>query len=236
MRVLYIEDDDILAQFVQIGLKPHGFVVDHVSNAEDGRAALATINYDAILLDLNLPDADGISLLKKLRMERNSTPILILSSRGRTDERVAGLHAGADDYLPKPFEIGELAARLHAVSRRSRLLNDELSCGNLTFSPTKQTASVMGKTLPLRRRETAVLSCLLRGMGRPVSKSFIEDQLYSFGEEVASNSVEVHVHNLRKQLSVAGATVRIETRRGIGYVLSEDHRDCEKKPINPPSH
>src|SRR4051812_15310264 len=114
MRVLYIEDDDILAQFVQVGLKPQGFVVDHVPNAEDGRAALATTNYDAILLDLNLPDADGISLLRKLRTERNSTPILILSSRGRTDERITGLHAGADDYLPKPFEIGELAARLYA--------------------------------------------------------------------------------------------------------------------------
>jgi len=221
MRVLYIEDDDILAQFVQVGLKPQGFVVDHVPNAEDGRAALATTNYDAILLDLNLPDADGISLLRKLRTERNSTPILILSSRGRTDERITGLHAGADDYLPKPFEIGELAARLYAVSRRSKMLNDEFSCGNLTFVPAEQTASVMGKTLPLRRREVAVLSCLLRGVGRPVSKSFIEDQMYSFGEEVASNSVEVHIHNLRKQLAAAGATVRIETRRGIGYVLSE---------------
>jgi DNA-binding response OmpR family regulator len=230
MRLLYIEDDDILAQFVQIGLKPHGFVVDHVPNAEDGRAALSTISYDAILLDLNLPDADGISLLKKLRAERNSTPILILSSRGRTDERVTGLHAGADDYLPKPFEVGELAARLHAVARRSKLLNAELSCGNLTFLPAEQTASVAGKTLPLRRRETAVLSCLLRSAGRPVSKSFIEDQLYSFGEEVASNSVEVHIHNLRKQLAAAGATVRIETRRGIGYVLSEDRAGCELKP------
>jgi len=229
MRVLYIEDDDILAQFVQVGLKPQGFVVDHVPNAEDGRVALATTNYDAILLDLNLPDADGISLLRKLRTERNSTPILILSSRGRTDERITGLHAGADDYLPKPFEIGELAARLYAVSRRSKMLNDEFSCGNLTFVPAEQTASVMGKTLPLRRREVAVLSCLLRGVGRPVSKSFIEDQLYSFGEEVASNSVEVHIHNLRKQLAGAGATIRIETRRGIGYVLSEDCQDSKPK-------
>jgi two-component system response regulator TctD len=178
---------------------------------------------------LSLPDADGIFLLKKFRAQRNSTPILILSSRGRTDERVAGLHAGADDYLPKPFDVEELAARLHAISRRSKLLNDEFSCGNLTFLPTEQTASVMEKTLPLRRRETAVLSCLLRSVGRPVSKSFIEDQLYSFGEEVASNSVEVHIHNLRKQLAAAGATVRIETRRGVGYVLSEDRPDCELK-------
>jgi DNA-binding response OmpR family regulator len=227
MRILYIEDDDILAQYVQIGLKPTGFAVDRVTNAEDGRLALSAVAYDAVLLDLNLPDADGITLLKKLRAERNTTPILILSSRRRTDERITGLHAGADDYLPKPFEVGELAARLHAVTRRSRRFSSDLACGNLTFMPEDQTASVMGQPLRLRRREAAVLGCLLRNSGRAVSKPAIEEQLYAFGEEVASNSVEVHVHNLRKQLAGAGATVRIETRRGIGYILVEVPADQE---------
>jgi DNA-binding response OmpR family regulator len=229
MRVLYIEDDYVLAQFVQVGLKPHGFAVDRVENAEDGLAAVA---YDAILLDLNLPDTDGITLLKKLRSERNPTPIVILSSRGQTAERITGLHAGADDYLPKPFEIGELVARLYAVSRRSKQLHGDLSCGNLTFMPAEQTASVAGQPLRLRRREAAVLGCLLSSAGRAVSKSVIEERLYSFGEEVASNSVEVHIHNLRKHLASAGATAHIETRRGIGYILVERRKDHEPRPGN----
>jgi DNA-binding response OmpR family regulator len=220
MRVLYIEDEKVLADLVQKSLKLKGFAVDHVVTAEDGLTALDVAEYDAILLDLNLPDADGIEVLKRLRAKRNNAPVLILSARRDTDQRIHGLDAGADDYLPKPFQIPELAARLRALARRPRrLLGTELTCGNLIYVPAEHTAIVDGKQIPLPRRVAMVLEHLIRNAGYPVSKSVLEDKLYSFGEEVASNSVEVHVHALRKRLTEAGANVRVVTRRGIGYVL-----------------
>jgi two-component system, OmpR family, response regulator len=227
--ILIVDDDRDIRSLLADYLEANGY---RALAAADGTAMWKILDEsrpDLIVLDLNLPGDDGLTLCRKLRAH-STMPVIMLTARSEPLDRILGLEMGADDYLPKPFEVGELAARLHAVARRSKLLNAELSCGNLTFLPAEQTASVAGKTLPLRRRETAVLSCLLRSAGRPVSKSFIEDQLYSFGEEVASNSVEVHIHNLRKQLAAAGATVRIETRRGIGYVLSEDRAGCELKP------
>jgi DNA-binding response OmpR family regulator len=220
MRVLCIEDDRIVARIVELGLKPLGFAVDCVTTAEDGEAALSAISYDAVILDRQLPDADGMTVLKRLRSQRNTTPILILSSRSRTDDRIVGLNAGADDYLPKPFDVVELAARLHALARRpSQMLDPELTCANLVLQPANHTALVNGETLPLPRREASVLEHLLRSSGRAVAKSAIEDRLYAFDEEVSSNSVEVHIHHLRKRLSNAGARVRIKTLRGTGYML-----------------
>jgi DNA-binding response OmpR family regulator len=220
MRVLYIEDEKVLANLVRMSLKPLGFAVDHMETADDGLAALDATNYDAVLLDLNLPDEDGIQVLRRLRARRDDTPVLILSARRNTDQRILGLDAGADDYLPKPFQIPELAARLRALARRPRkLLGTELACGNLVYLPAEHTALVDGTPVPLPRRVASVLEHLIRNVGRPVSKSALEDKLYSYGEEVASNSVEVHVHALRKRLAAAGASVRVETRRGTGYVL-----------------
>jgi DNA-binding response OmpR family regulator len=220
MRVLCIEDDDIIARIVELGLKPLGFAVDRVPTAEDGEAALAVVSYEAIILDLHLPDTDGMTVLKRLRARRNTTPILILSSRSRTGDRIEGLNAGADDYLPKPFDVVELAARLQALARRpSQMLNPELVCANLVLQPANHTVMVNGEPLPLPRREASVLEHLLRNPSRVVAKSAIEDRLYAFGEEVSSNSVEVHIHHLRKRLSKAGARVHIKTLRGTGYML-----------------
>jgi len=225
MRILYIEDETVLADMVRLALKPMGFTVDHAETAEDGYAALDTTDYDAILLDLNLPDADGIEILKRLRTKRNATPVLILSARTKMDQRVRGLDAGADDYLAKPFEIPELAARLRALARRPRaMLGTELVCGNLVYHPAEHTALVDGQPVQLPRRVASVLEHLIRNAGRPVSRPTLEDKLYAFGEEVASNSVEVHIHALRKRLAQAGATVRVETRRGTGYVLLPEQR------------
>jgi DNA-binding response OmpR family regulator len=221
MRVLCIEDDETLARIVQLGLKRLSFAVDHASTAEEGLSALAGVAYDAVVLDLTLPDADGLTVLKGLRDRRNGTPVLILSARNRMEQRVAGLDAGADDYLPKPFEVPELAARLRALARRPRsVLDVELTCSNLSYVAAEHTALVDGQPFPLPRREANILEALLRSVGRPVSKATLEDRLYAFGEEVASNAVEVHIHHLRKRLAAAGAAVRIETRRGTGYLIT----------------
>ena len=227
MRILYIEDDEILSQIVQIGLKPLGYAVDLAGTAEDGKTALGAVGYDAVVLDLTLPDADGMTVLKWLRDRRNNTPVLILSARTKTSQRVAGLDAGADDYLPKPFEVPELAARLRALARRPRrLLGSELVCGNLVYVPAEHTAFVGGEAVALARREATVLENLLRNKGRPVSRSALEDKLYAFGEEIASNAIEVHIHYIRKRLAAAGADVRIETRRGTGYLITEAGREA----------
>jgi len=225
MRILYIEAETVLADMVRLALKPMGFGVDHVETAEDGYAALDATDYDAILLDLNLPDADGIEVVRKLRAKRDATPVLILSARTKMDQRVRGLDAGADDYLPKPFEMPELAARLRALTRRPRtMLGTELACGNVVYRPAEHLAMVEGRPVALPRRRASVLEHRLRNAGRPARKPALEDNIYAYGEEVASNSVEVHIHALRKRLSEAGANVRVETRRGTGYVLLPEQR------------
>jgi DNA-binding response OmpR family regulator len=221
MRILFIEDDIVLAQFVKLSVKPQGIAVDHFGNGDEGLEALAVTAYDLVVLDLTLPDMDGLALLRNIRQARNSTPVLILSARDAVDQRVAGLDAGADDYLAKPFEITELCARIRALSRRPRAaLDTSLACGNLVYSPAEHGATVDGQPLALPRREAMVLEVLIRNAGRPVSKSLLEDRLYAYGEEIASNSVEVHIHHLRKRLKNVRATLEIQTKRGTGYVLT----------------
>jgi DNA-binding response OmpR family regulator len=221
MRVLLIEDDASLAQFARLGLRAAGFAVDHAETGDEGLELLAVTEFDVVVLDLSLPDLDGLEVLQRPRARRQSVPVLILSARKTVDQRVQGLNAGADDYLPKPFEIAELVARIHALSRRPQAtLNPDLVCGNLALRPAEHTANVSDTPLTLPRREAMILENLLRNIGRPVSKSVLEDRLYAYGEEIASNSIEVHVHHLRKKLKQAGATLTIETRRGTGYVLT----------------
>jgi DNA-binding response OmpR family regulator len=204
-----------------------GFAVDSARTGEEGLSALAGMPYDAVVLDLTLPDTDGLTVLKGIRAHRIVTPVLILSARSKTAQRVAGLDAGADDYLPKPFDFSELAARLRALSRRPQnLLGTVLACGNLAYVPAEHTALVGGTPFPLPRHEATVLESLLRNIGRPISKPVLEDRLYAFGEEVASNAVEVHIHHLRKRLAEAGAAVRIETRRGTGYLITAAEQDA----------
>lgn len=220
MRILLIEDDESNADLVRAGLRNAGFAVDHVGCAADGLAAVGGVDYDAVLLDLGLPDEDGMTLLRRLRAARCTAPVMILTARGRIDARIEGLDAGADDYVVKPVDPGELAARVRALVRRPRAAPEtKLVCGNLTFDPARREVAVDGRPMPLSRRELGVLECLLRAAGRTVAKPDIEDRLYGFEEELASNSVEVHVHRLRRRMAESGATARIETRRGFGYAL-----------------
>lgn len=220
MRILCIENNATVAAIVKSGLQHAYLAVDHFATAEDGLQAIANVHYDAVVLDLNPPDFDGLTLLKRLRAARNTAPVLILSARNKAAERIVGLDAGADDYLPKPFEVEELVARVRALLRRpSGMMPVELACGNLAYRPDTHVAVVAGQEYALPRREAALLEHLLRNVGRPVSKSTIEDRLYAFGEEVASNAVEVHIHHLRKRLAAMEAEVGILTIRGTGYVL-----------------
>jgi DNA-binding response OmpR family regulator len=220
MRVLVVEDDEYLAALILAALKKTGLTVDHVTRLDEAFAATRAVAYQAIILDRMLPDGDGLEVVRQVRNSRGATPILILSTRAELQSRIGGLDAGADDYLAKPFDVGELLARVRALLRRpGELVSPTLTCGNLSFMLSAREVAIAGRPLPLPRRELAVLEQLMRNVGRVVSKPSLEEGLYGFAEEVSSNSVEVHIHYLRKRLAEGGASAKIETRRGSGYAL-----------------
>lgn len=225
MRVLLIEDHDKFAAFIKQGLESAGFAVDRMGTAAEGEAAAASISYDAMVLDLGLPDDDGMNLLGRLRQRGDSTPVLILTARDGLGDRVDGLNAGADDYLLKPAAMEELVARLRALLRRpGGVLGLTLTAGNVAFDTTAREVRINGSSVAVSRREMELLEQLMRRKGRVVPKAIIEEKMYGFGEEVTSNSVEVHVSRLRKRLAKAGATLHIHTLRGVGYLISDEAR------------
>jgi len=219
MRILVVEDDPLLLDGLATGLRLSGFAVDAVDSCEDAFAAVAVQAYDAIVLDLMLPDGSGLDVLKSLRRRRDKTPVLLLTARDRVPERIAGLDAGADDYVGKPFDLDEVAARVRAVARRaSGRANALLEWRGLVLDPSQQTASFHGKPIALTRREFGVLRALMERPGATVSRGRLEESLYGWQEEVESNAVEVHVHHLRAKLG----SRFIRTVRGLGYRLAED--------------
>jgi DNA-binding response OmpR family regulator/HPt (histidine-containing phosphotransfer) domain-containing protein len=228
MRLLVIEDDPSVGGLIAAALRGDGHRVDVFESAADGLEALRSVAYDLLIVDRALPDQDGIQVVRALRAQGGAMPVLMLTARGSIDDRVAGLEAGADDYLIKPFAMPELKARLHALARRpARLESRVLALGRLRLEAESRVASVDGRDLRLSRREFALLELLLRRPGQLYPRSAIEQSLYGFDEEVASNAVEVHVHHLRKMLARSEAGVRIETRRGIGYSIVELPDDDE---------
>jgi DNA-binding response OmpR family regulator len=222
MRLLLIEDNERLAGAIWQHLKKAGFAVDWVGLAAEASAALATARYDAIVLDLGLPDGDGMKILQNARQNGSSTPILILTARDSLEDRIKGLNSGADDFLLKPFAMGELVARLKALLRRpGAVLGSRLEAGNVTLDTVNGSVEVDGQLLILGRRELALLEMLLRRAGRVVAKGALEDGLYGFNDPATPNSVETQLSRLRKKLEGAGALVEIHTIRGVGYLLTE---------------
>jgi len=222
MRILLVEDNRELVSLLVKGLESDGMSVDPVGNAAEATAALARLRYAAVVLDLGLPDEDGLSWLRDLRTRGDSTPVLILTARDGVSDRVTGLRAGADDYLVKPFAMEELGARLRALLRRSgNLLGHRLTMGNVALDTEDRQVSVAGKVRSFSVRETAVLEILLRRSGNVAPKRLFEDHLFGLSEEVGSNAVEVYIHRLRRLLADCGATVQVHTVRGVGYLLTE---------------
>lgn len=222
MRLLIVEDDHALASALADALHRRGIQSDVAGTLEDARHMLEVARYAATLLDLGLPDGDGLSLLRRLRAEHSSIPILAITARGALDARIAGLNSGADDYLTKPFEVDELVARLHAVLRRQGTLSGSmLTAGNLSFDTMSGDLLVDDMPVILSARERQLTGLLLRRLGQVVSKTLAEDQLYGLNDPVGSNALEVLAYRLRRKLEVAGASVRIETIRGVGYMMRE---------------
>ncbi len=223
MRLLLIEDNARLGALVVDGLGQDGFVVDWCETLEDGLEARGLAAYDLILLDLGLPDGDGLDLVRRLRRHRDSVPILILTARGGLGERIAGLDVGADDYLVKPFDIAELAARCRALLRRpGACLGVVLQAGNVALDTTNRSLQVAGAPVAMPPRELALLEHLLRRAGQVVAKTLLEDQLYALDAEVSPNALEVAVSRLRKRLAAANADLTLRTAHGVGYALMAD--------------
>lgn len=220
LRILLIEDDPDLARGLIDALGTRGLVVDLARDAEEGEAYLRTTDHAAVLLDLGLPDGNGLDLLRRMRARGVSRPVLLLTARGTVEARIQGLNAGADDYIVKPFDTDELYARILAVLRRQGgYLGRSLTCAALTFDVETRLARVGPATLILSARETELLELLLRRQGSVVSKRLAEDQLFGMGGELGSNAIEVYVHRLRKRLIDARTGARIETVRGVGYMI-----------------
>ncbi|MDA8363929.1 MAG: response regulator transcription factor [Gammaproteobacteria bacterium] len=216
MRLLLVEDDPMIGESVRRGLRRDGFTVDWVNDAESAEPALNSGNYDLLLLDLALPRKSGLDLLRELRSGASRIPVLVLTARDAVADRVRGLDTGADDYLVKPFDLDELGARVRALLRRqSGRIEPEISHGDLRLNPATHEAVFRGRDLTLSAREFALLAALLEKPGAVLSRSRLEERLYGWGEEVESNTVEVHVHNLRKKLG----TPFIRTVRGVGYMV-----------------
>lgn len=223
MRLLYVEDNERLARNTSASLQANGFTVDCVHCGEDAVHSARTYDYDAIILDLGLPDIEGLSVLKSVKAVNADVPFIICTARDALEDRIRGLDAGSDDYLVKPFDADELLARIRAVLRRpGGALGVTLAAGNITFDTAHRTVEIGGDAARLSRRELDLLELFMRRKGRILSKDTIENALYGFDEPPTPNAIEVATHRLRKKLADMQATVAIHTLRGIGYFLDDD--------------
>jgi DNA-binding response OmpR family regulator len=222
MRVVVIEDHQRLAKLIVEGLASFGIGADAFPTAEDGLSATKSISYDALVLDLGLPDRDGLEVISELRATSNRIPILILTARDGIDERVEGLDRGADDYLLKPFAMKELAARLRALLRRpGGPLGMTINIANMSLDTAVRQVKVDGQVVAISRRELDALEILMRRADQVVSKRILEDSIYGLGDDVTANTIEALVSRLRRRLEALHAGVSIHTLRGVGYLLRE---------------
>lgn len=216
MRILLAEDDPILGDGLRAGLRQLGFQVDWVRDGLAAERELATGNYAAAVLDLGLPQQDGLAVLKALRQRSCNTPVLVLTARDAVPDRILGLDLGADDYVVKPVDLHELAARLRSLVRRAHgQVQDLLRCGAVQLDPAGRQVMLDGEIVNLSLREFDLLHALMRNAGRVMSREQLEQQMYSWGYEVDSNAIEVHIHHLRRKL---GPDL-VQTVRGVGYTV-----------------
>jgi two-component system response regulator QseB len=214
VRILLVEDDCLLGEAVRDGLRQEGYVVDWVRNGSAALAALSTSSFSALVLDLGLPDSDGLALLRRLRQSGQATPVVIVTARDRVSDRIGGLDAGADDYLIKPFDIDELGARLRAITRRADGCAESLLiAGEVVLDLRQRTVTRHGTAAALTAREYALVELLMRKAGCLVTRAEIEEELYGFDDHIASNAIEVHIHNLRRKLGPQFIT----NLKGRGY-------------------
>lgn len=221
MRLLIIEDNERLAGLIANGLNRKGYACDCAALLEEADACLASADYDALIIDLGMPDGDGLEWLGRLRKVGRMIPALMLTARGALGDRIAGLDAGADDYLVKPAEIDEIAARLRAVLRRPGDRAPTLiTSGPVVFDTASRTGTINGKLLDLSRREADLLELLMRREGNVVQRGVIEEAIYGFNDPVTPNAIEAVISRLRRKLEEHGQTGRLHTVRGVGYMLS----------------
>lgn len=219
MRILLVEDDALLGDALQVGLREQGFAVEWIRDGAAGEAALASDEFTAIVLDLGLPRMSGLELLQRVRNRGDHTPVIILTAREAVDDRVRGLDLGADDYVVKPVALKELAARLRAVARRAQgIASGSIIVGCLSLDLASRAVTFEGNPVELQPREFALLQELVLRAGRVVTRTQLETQLYEWDGSLDSNAIEVHVHHLRRKL----APKLIRTVRGVGYMIPRD--------------
>jgi DNA-binding response OmpR family regulator len=218
MQLLLVEDDLALAEGLQNALKREGFAVNHVTEGLPAISAVKADAPDVLILDIGLPDIDGLEVLKRVRQLNKTLPVLILTARDSLQDKITGLDSGADDYLAKPFETTELFARLRVLERRlGSVQQTEIKLGDVSLDISGHTVRVSGELINISRHEYMVLKALMENAGRVLTRQQLESKIYSWGDEVASNAIEVHIHNVRKKLPADF----IKTVRGVGYTVSK---------------
>jgi two-component system response regulator QseB len=219
MRLLLVEDDEFLGDAVKMGLTQLGYIVDWLKDGEVARHVLKSETFELIILDLGLPKLSGLNVLQSIRHEGNTTPVIILTARESVESRIKGLDSGADDYLTKPFDLNELGARIRALTRRAQGRADtELHYQNITLDPSSHSVTLDNTLINIPRREFALLLKLLENSGHVVTREQLMQSIYSWDDDVDSNTLEVHIHNLRKKLNANF----IRTIRGIGYMAEKN--------------
>jgi DNA-binding response OmpR family regulator len=221
MRVLVVEDDRKVADFIQRGLEQEGYAVDVLSEGTSAGEQAAVIDYDAVVLDVMLPGRSGFQVLRDVRARKPSLPVLILTAKGSIEERVAGLNAGADDYMAKPFALVELSARLRAILRRGAPRENVLRLADLEVDTVSRLVRRGGRKIDLKPKEYALLEYLMRNAGRPMTKSLIIEHVWDIHFDAVSNVVEVHVNSLRNKIDKGFTVPLIHTVRGVGYVMAD---------------
>jgi two-component system, OmpR family, copper resistance phosphate regulon response regulator CusR len=222
MRILVIEDDRKVASFIQTGLGQEGYAVDVLHDGTDAGDQARTIDYDAVVLDLMLPGRSGFQVLRDIRARKASLPVIILTAKGALDERIAGLDAGADDYMTKPFALAELSARLRALLRRGAPHESVLRVADLEMDTVRRKVRRAGTQIDLKPKEYALLEILMRNSDRPLTKALIIEHVWDIHFDSVSNVVEVHINSLRNKIDKGFTPVLIHTVRGVGYCLTDN--------------